>query len=141
MKSRRYAPFRWIVSLGLVVFYTHFLHIYPPVQLNPALEAANPSFDFLATAYAVEGITASGLPTQRGFVAADPKLLPLGSIIEVDAPGHAGIYRVADTGPLVRGRRIDIFIPGHQRAAQFGHKRVKVKVLQFGKRRSRAEQP
>ena len=135
MKSRRYTPFRWIVSLGLVVFYTHFLHIVP-VKLNPALEAVNPSFDFLATAYAVEGITASGLPAQKGFVAADPRVLPLGSIIEVDTPGHAGIYRVADTGPLVRGRRIDIFIRGHQRAAEFGHKRVKVKVLQFGKKRS-----
>jgi 3D (Asp-Asp-Asp) domain-containing protein len=39
---------------------------------------------------------------------------------------------VADTGPKVQGRRIDIFIPNQQRAKKFGRKVVEVKVLRWG---------
>jgi 3D (Asp-Asp-Asp) domain-containing protein len=39
---------------------------------------------------------------------------------------------VADTGPKVQGRRIDIFIPNPQRAKSFGKKTVDVKILHWG---------
>jgi 3D (Asp-Asp-Asp) domain-containing protein len=66
-------------------------------------------------------------------VAADPRILPLGTKIHVGNAGpYSGIYLVADTGPKVQGHRIDIFIPNQQRAKRFGRKVVEVKVLRWG---------
>lgn len=85
---------------------------------------------FEATAYAQRSATASGLKSQRGIVAADPDILPLGTTIQVRNAGrYSGIYMVADTGPKVQGRRIDIFIPNPRHAKKFGKKFVQVKVL------------
>ena len=88
---------------------------------------------FLATAYAAEGITKSGEPTRPGIVAADPNVLPIGTMIRVTNAGpHSGVYTVKDTGGKVKGRHIDIFLPGWTRAKQFGRKLVRVTVLKWG---------
>ena len=88
---------------------------------------------FQATAYTQRRATASGERAQTGVVAADPRILPLGTKIQVGNAGpYSGIYMVADTGPKVQGRRIDIFIPNQQRAKRFGRKVVEVKVLRWG---------
>lgn len=85
---------------------------------------------FEATAYAKRSTTASGDRPQTGIVAADPRILPLGTKIRVSGAGrYSGIYMVADTGNKVQGRRIDIFIPNQRRAKKFGRKKVGVKVL------------
>jgi 3D (Asp-Asp-Asp) domain-containing protein len=66
---------------------------------------------FLATAYAQRGITKSGAPAQCGVVAADTRVLPLGTEIQViNAGEYSGTYTIADTGSKVRGHHIDIFI-------------------------------
>jgi 3D (Asp-Asp-Asp) domain-containing protein len=131
MKKGRFSPFRWLVSFSLAAFYLHFLRV-EPAKLNPALEWGNPTFDFVATAYCVPGITASGVDAAPGMVAADLRVLPIGSVISVETDVHRGIYRVTDTGPLLRGKHIDVFIPGWNRAVEYGRKRVKVTVLQYG---------
>src|SRR5437764_15395466 len=41
---------------------------------------------FAATAYCKGITTASGVQAQRGVAAADPALLPVGSVVQVDAP-------------------------------------------------------
>jgi len=88
---------------------------------------------FLATAYAQSGTTKSGLPTRPGTVAADTRVLPLGTKIQVTGAGpHSGIYTVTDTGGLVRGRHIDIFLPSWAKAKLFGRKVVRVTVLRWG---------
>jgi len=88
---------------------------------------------FVATAFVQSGPTKSGLPAQRGIVAADPRVLPIGTEIEVRSAGpYSGIYIVADSGPAIRGRRIDIFVPSRLRARQFGRKRVLVRVIRWG---------
>ena len=88
---------------------------------------------FLATAYAIDGITKSGLPTRPGTVAADPAVLPLGTRIKVTGAGpHSGIYTVTDTGGKVHGRHIDIYLPGWERAKAFGRRIVRVTVLAWG---------
>jgi 3D (Asp-Asp-Asp) domain-containing protein len=88
---------------------------------------------FQATAYTQRSPTASGLESQRGVVAADPRILPLGTTIQVRNAGrYSGIYMVADTGPKIQGRRIDIFVRNPQHAKTFGKKQVKVKVLRWG---------
>ena len=87
-----------------------------------------------ATAYCTEGETASGEQTRRGIVAADPRVLPLGSRIRVDGLGrrHSRTYDVEDTGRLVKGREIDIFMADCDAAKEFGRKPARVRVLRFG---------
>jgi 3D (Asp-Asp-Asp) domain-containing protein len=94
---------------------------------------------FLATAYATDGTTKSGEPTRPGTVAADTDVLPLGTKIRVTHAGaQSGIYTVTDTGSKVRGRHIDIFLPGWNRAKEFGRKIVQVTVLKWGDWEKRA---
>jgi 3D (Asp-Asp-Asp) domain-containing protein len=87
---------------------------------------------FVATAYSVEGTTASGVRVNTGIVAADPRVLPLGSVIEIRAGTHSGIYTVLDTGSFIKGRRLDIYISDTLAAMEFGRQLVKVKILRHG---------
>ena len=87
---------------------------------------------FMATAYCLKGQTASGIPVRRGIIAADPKILPLGSVVRLQAGSYSGIYTVMDTGGGVRGQRIDIYMPSRAEAIRFGARKVKVEVLRRG---------
>jgi 3D (Asp-Asp-Asp) domain-containing protein len=109
----------------------------PPYEAPNTQNSTNPvnlsgSEEFHATAYCVTGTTKSGVQTAPGLVAADPKVIPLGSMIHVDSPLMGGIYQVLDTGELVKGNIIDIFIPSYERCKDFGRRIVKVKVLRYG---------
>jgi 3D (Asp-Asp-Asp) domain-containing protein len=89
--------------------------------------------NFAATAYSVEGTTSSGKQTVEGrTVAADPRVLPAGTRIEVADAGapYDGTYVVHDTGPAVKGAEIDIFINDPSEAKRFGRKQVRVRVLE-----------
>lgn len=94
---------------------------------------------FTATAYSVEGETASGKQTREGrTVAADPDILPFGTKIQVrDAGRYSGVYVVHDSGPKVKGREIDIFIDNPAEAKKFGKKPVRVRVLELPKENAR----
>jgi len=96
-----------------------------------ALEAEDMD-NFKATAYCITGITKSGVPVAPGHVAADPRIIPLGSMIYVESPLMSGLYQVTDTGRLIKGKIIDIFIPSYRRSMEFGRRDVKVKVLRYG---------
>jgi 3D (Asp-Asp-Asp) domain-containing protein len=88
---------------------------------------------YIATAYAQQGVTASGEYTHRHVVAADPALLPLGTRIKVTRAGrYSGEYVVADTGGKIEGRKLDIYLPSEAACRKFGKRRVKVKVIQLG---------
>src|SRR5438309_1583528 len=92
-----------------------------------------PNGTYRATAYAQSGITASGEPTHRHVVAADPDILPLGSRIKIRHAGrYSGEYVVADTGAKIQGRRLDIYMPNEAACIKFGRKAVRVKVIQLG---------
>ena len=86
---------------------------------------------FTATAYSVEGETATGKPTVEGrTVAADPAVLPFGTRIEVeDAGPYSGTYVVHDAGRKISGREIDIFIDAPAEAKAFGKKQVRVRIV------------
>jgi 3D (Asp-Asp-Asp) domain-containing protein len=88
--------------------------------------------DFKSTAYSETGITKSGLPVVPGLVAADPHVLPLGSWIKIDGPLYSGIYQVMDTGRLVKGKHIDIYLPRTTSAINYGVRKIKVTVLKYG---------
>ena len=88
---------------------------------------------FIATAYSVEGVGASGKWSHPGAVAADRKVLPLGTRIRVYGAGrYSGEYTVEDTGAKVDGHHIDLYMPRHVDAKRFGRQRVKVVILKYG---------
>ena len=83
-----------------------------------------------ATAYAQHGTTLNGTKARRGVIAADPRILPMGTKVRVTGAGeYSGHYVVEDTGRGIKGREIDLFIPSHREAKRFGRKDVKVKVV------------
>jgi 3D (Asp-Asp-Asp) domain-containing protein len=88
-----------------------------------------PPTSYVATAYSLRGRTASGRPVAKGLIAADPRHLPLGSRVRLEAGSYSGEYLVADTGSMVRGRRIDIWTPNSREAMRFGRRTVKLTVL------------
>lgn len=98
--------------------------------------AAAPAAVYVATAYSLRGRTASGRMVSKGIIAADPRILPLGSRVRLEAGGYSGEYLVADTGGAVRGKRIDIWIPTSREAFRFGRRKVKLTVLSYGVRRT-----
>jgi len=100
----------------------------------PTALAASP---YVATAYSLRGRTASGRMVSRGLIAADPRVLPLGSRVRLEHPGYSGEYLVADTGGAIRGRRIDIWTPSSGEAMRFGRRTVKLTVLSYGGRRTK----
>lgn len=111
----------------------------PPPPPPPPEAAAQPTPSlqtFTATAYTIEGKTASGTHTRDGVVAADPKVLPIGSRIRItDAGQYSGVYVVSDTGRAIHGRELDIYIANNAEAKRFGKKQVQVEVLQHGEGR------
>lgn len=89
---------------------------------------------FRATAYCKGTTTASGTAVRTGIAAADPALLPVGSVIQVVSLGvrYDGIYTIMDTGPKVRGRQIDIYMWNCNEALAFGRRTLTVNVLRLG---------
>jgi 3D (Asp-Asp-Asp) domain-containing protein len=85
--------------------------------------------DFQATAYCLKGRTASGEYTRVGVIAADPSVLPLGTVVHIRAGRYTGTYTVLDTGGRIKGRTIDIYLPTYQEAVRFGRQRIKIQVL------------
>jgi 3D (Asp-Asp-Asp) domain-containing protein len=107
------------------------------VWLVPApAKARHQTMTMRATAYTGHGRTASGKQVRRGMVAADRRVLPLGTKVRLKNAGrYSGVYRVEDTGGKIRGRKIDIYMPSRGAAKQFGRQTVKVEVLTPQKRR------
>ena len=108
---------------------------------EPAVEteASSPSVAFTATAYSLRGRTASGKTVARGLIAADRRILPLGTRVRLEAGSYSGEYTVADTGGAVRGRKIDIWMPSTSEAMRFGRRSIKLTVL--GRPRARTISP
>ncbi len=96
---------------------------------NAALKLGKASgMGFVATAYCLQGRTANGGSVRRGIVAADPRVLPLGTRITMNAGSYSGTYTVADTGGGIKGRRLDIWVGNCSEAKRFGRKSVTVNV-------------
>ena len=89
---------------------------------------------FSATAYCKGTTTASGVKVRSGVAAADPQLLPVGSVVDVSAGDarYSGVYTVMDTGPAVQGREIDLYIWSCNEALRFGRRPVQLTVLRLG---------
>jgi 3D (Asp-Asp-Asp) domain-containing protein len=78
-----------------------------------------------AVAYHLPGKTALGVPVQKGVVAVDPRLIPLGTKMHV--PGY-GRGLAADVGHAIKGRIIDLWFPSTAKARAWGRKTVTITV-------------
>jgi 3D (Asp-Asp-Asp) domain-containing protein len=107
-----------------------------PGVANDVSSAPSPGarLTFTATAYCKGLVTSAGVAAQSGVAASDPSLLPLGSIVEIDAPDtrYDGIYSVLDTGPEIKGRELDLYMWSCYDALDFGRRPVRVTVLRLG---------
>jgi len=81
---------------------------------------------FVATAYCLKGRTAMGHGVRKGLIAADPRVLKLGSRIDVSGGGYSGNYLVSDTGGKIKGKRLDIWMASCAEARRFGRRTVSV---------------
>ncbi len=143
---RRISLLRTAAVTGGMLFIIHLAHrecstmadkpVKPQHQSAFAMAKTSPQFrsgeKFDATAYCLSGTTVTGHQTRPGIVSADPEVIPLGSVIYVDSPLKGGIYQVLDTGDLIKGKIIDIFIPGYEHCKEFGRRMVKVTILRYG---------
>ncbi len=118
---------------SVAVVLTEVAIVAPLVVLAAAPPRAGETIRVTATAYCQDGKTKSGATTRAGILAADPNVLPVGSVVRVESPAaYAGIYTVLDTGGAVDGRKIDIFMPDCARAKKFGRQTLRVRVLRRG---------
>lgn len=99
-----------------------------------AVPMAGSKLQFAATAYCKGTTTASGVNVRTGIAAADPALLPVGSVISVSTrdPKYNGVYTIMDTGPAVQGRVLDLYMWSCHEALAFGRKDADVTVLRLG---------
>src|SRR4051812_32677061 len=82
-----------------------------------------------ATAYCQHGITRAGVPVHEGIVAADPRVLPIGSIVRILSPERwSGTYQVMDTGAAIKGRTLDIYMSSCASALRFGRRAVRAVI-------------
>lgn len=65
------------------------------------------------------------------LVAADPRLLPYGSIVSVPGYAENEVVPVLDCGGAIKGTRLDLLYPSHAQALKWGVKRVKVTVWEY----------
>ncbi len=103
-----------------------------PRPPDTELVGVEPPRSFEATAYSLRGITRSGTYVRRGIIAADPRVLPLGSVVHLKAGNYSGVYTVKDTGSAIKGKRIDLWVGSSREAFSFGRKSVRLTVLKYG---------
>ncbi len=88
------------------------------------------SLEVSVTAYCIKGETASGVRTRRGIVAADPDVLPLGTVIRLSGlERHNGRYVVRDTGREIKGNDVDVFMPDCDAAKEFGRQHGRARIV------------
>jgi len=78
-----------------------------------------------------DNITASNhhvLTNAHRLVAADSRVLPLGSMISIPGYDRGQIVPVLDRGGAIKGSRLDVLFPTHEQALVWGVRRVKITV-------------
>lgn len=96
---------------------------------------------FVVTGYATGCDTRPGALTKSGkapvvgvTVAADPAVVPLGSVVHIEGFGERVVH---DIGGKVRGQHLDVFMASCGEAIEFGRQPRQVKVLRLAEKRAR----
>lgn len=89
-----------------------------------------------ATAYCLRGAMRTGVRTRDGMAAADPRVIPLGSVVRVTHPdgGEVGIFVIMDTGGAIKGNKLDIYMASCREARRWGRRPVVAEVVDIGRR-------
>ena len=110
----------------------------PPADAAPARAAlpVDTVMEMRSTAYCLRGSMRTGVRVRDGMAAADPNVLPLGSVIRVSHRDgrEIGIFVIMDTGGAVRGNKLDIWLSSCAEARQWGIQRVVAEVISIGRR-------
>lgn len=102
----------------------------PPPRDSIARASVGVEVPVHITAYCLRGVTRLGHAVREGIVAADPRVFPLGTHVELWVGGkHRGRFLVSDTGRLIKGRRIDLWTPSCADAIHFGRRRGKAVLV------------
>lgn len=81
-----------------------------------------------------DGITAtlhSVTTNASRLVAADPTVLPYGSMLAVPGYGGESIVPVLDCGSAIKGHRLDVLFPTHEEALRWGVRLLPVTVYDY----------
>ena len=98
-------------------------------KIHLPLKAGEP-VPVLVTAYCLNGTTRRGRYVRPGIVAADRKLFPLSRYIELYAgEKYLGRFLIDDTGSMIRGAHIDVWVPTCREAKIFGRQRGTAMLL------------
>ena len=122
-----------LASVGFLLLYQATV-IDSRTRPDGTLYSPRPRVEYIATAYCKGETTASGVAVTSGVAAADPRMLPVGSVVQVEGvpEQHQGIYTVLDTGPKVLGRHVDLYMWSCNEALAFGRRPVALTVLRRG---------
>ena len=97
------------------------------------LKNAVRALDYTATAYCLKGICAGGMRSQVGVVAVDPRVIPLGTKLYIEAADGSWSYGfciAGDTGGVIKGNIVDLYYDTYDECIQFGRRKAVVYVLE-----------
>jgi 3D (Asp-Asp-Asp) domain-containing protein len=81
--------------------------------------------EVIVTAYCLLGTTATGTQVHPGTVAVDPRVIRLGSHLQIPRYGYG---HAEDTGSAVKGRHIDVWLRSCTAARLWGVRHLRIKV-------------
>lgn len=98
------------------------------------MEVTAYSPDWRSCGDSADGLTATlhSVETNgHALVAADPTILPYGSMLTIPGYDKDRIVPVLDCGGAIKGHRLDVLFPTHEAARQWGRQRLRVIVWEF----------
>ena len=104
-----------------------------PVIVNKTEIKTIEWYYFVATGYSAndptqgtDNITATGKEVYEGTIAVDPKIIPLGTNVEIK---DLGKFIAEDTGGKIKGNRIDIYFNSKTEAKKFGKQGIWLRMV------------
>ncbi len=104
-----------------------------PVIINKTETEIIEWYYFVATGYSAndptqgtDDITATGKEAYEGIIAVDPKIIPLGTEVEIK---DLGKFIAEDTGGKIKGNKVDIYFSSKAEAKEFGKQGIWLRMV------------
>lgn len=94
--------------------------------LTPIVSAKEEFTTYTATAYCLKGKMANGKRVHKGAIAADPRVLKMGTKVRIK---DYGVFTVSDTGGRIKGKKLDLWYGSCQEARKFGKRKVELSIV------------